>query len=538
MAPLRELTRRQMLAALAAAPLACTLPRARRLPEGRLVGASFARGHRLRDGVAPTLPADATRTRVRVLVVGGGVAGLSAAWRMSRAGFHDFLVLELEDTAGGTARGGVTAGQAHPWGAHYIAAPRREHTALVRLLNEMGVLDGQDAAGDPLVAEPYLVRDPEERLYYRGRWSEGLYLHAGESAADRAQLAAFEAEVARWVGFRDARGRRAFDLPVARCSDAPEVRALDRLSMAEWLDARGFTSPRLRWLVDYACRDDYGAHPAQVSAWAGLFYFCARVRAPGEESAPLVTWPEGNGRLVAHLLEAARERVRTGWTVLDVDPQDDGVNVIASDAAGTLAGFVAERVIFAAPQFVAARVLRPWRQRPPAHVAAFPYGSWMVANLAVRARPAGRGFPLAWDNVLHDGAGLGYVVASHQEGRDHGPTVLTYYLPLESRRQLYDGDWEHWARATLADLARAHPDLPELCTRLDVMRWGHAMVRPAPGLIWGGARAAAQAPVCGVHFAHTELSGVALFEEALDQGVRAAEEVLPACGLAVGSWRA
>ena len=45
------------------------------------------------------------------------------------------------------------------------------------------------------------------------------------------------------------------------------------------------------------------------------------------------------------------------------------------------------------------------------------------------------------------------------------------------------------------------------------MRWGHGMVRPTPGTIWGGARALAAAPVGAVHFAHTDLSGIALFEE-------------------------
>jgi hypothetical protein len=65
-----------------------------------------------------------------------------------------------------------------------------------------------------------------------------------------------------------------------------------------------------------------------------------------------------------------------------------------------------------------------------------------------------------------------------------------------------------------------------LTRRLDVMRWGHAMIRPRPGFVWGGARRAAQEPYRGVHFAHTDLSGIALFEEAFDHGLRAAEEIL------------
>ena len=45
----------------------------------------------------------------------------------------------------------------------------------------------------------------------------------------------------------------------------------DSLSMAAWLDREGFDSRWLRWMVDYACRDDYGAVSDDVSAWAGVF---------------------------------------------------------------------------------------------------------------------------------------------------------------------------------------------------------------------------------------------------------------------------
>jgi len=70
---------------------------------------------------------------------------------------------------------------------------------------------------------------------------------------------------------------------------------------------------------------------------------------------------------------------------------------------------------------------------------------------------------------------------------------------------------------------------------LDVMRWGHAMVRPRPGFVWGGARRSAARPYRGIHFGNSDLSGVGLFEEAFYHGVRAAEEVLAARGLPVAT---
>lgn len=519
-----DFSRRDLLAAFLGVPFAAVACRARtpRLPPGNLVGASHEVGHRLRGGA---LPQPSRWESHDVAIVGGGVAGLAAAWRLAGAGLRDVVLFELEPAVGGTSR---SAG-AYPWGAHYVIAPSPADRVLARLLREMGVMEGEG------VAEQFLCRDPEERLFYRGRWYEGLYLQAGASHEDIRQLRAFEAEIAKWAAWRDGRGRRAFDLPLAHCSDDAEVTALDRISMARWLDARGLTSPRLRWFVEYACRDDYGSPLEDTSAWAAIFYFAAR------EQRPTVTWPDGNGRIVAHLARFAPSS-RSGWLVADVSPNDAGADVIAVRGEEAV-GVHAKRVIFAGPQFVAARVLRPWRESPPRHVREFTYGSWMVANLALRDRPASPGFPLAWDNVLYDSPSLGYVVATHQQGIDRGPTVLTYYYaltesdPRAGRERLLSAGRDEWAEVALADLSRAHPDIRALATQIDVMRWGHAMIRPGPGFVWSAARRNASQPFRAIHFANTDLSGVALCEEALDHGVRAAEEVLAELAPGAQSWR-
>ena len=77
--------------------------------------------------------------------------------------------------------------------------------------------------------------------------------------------------------------------------------------MAEWLDRQQLTSRRLRWLVNYDCRDDYGATLEDTSAWAALFYCSSRKRKPHAESQPYMTWPEGNGFVVKHLYRAAKD---------------------------------------------------------------------------------------------------------------------------------------------------------------------------------------------------------------------------------------
>lgn len=533
-------TRREVLAAflgLPAALAACNSREARPpLPPGDIVGASDVIGHRIRDGLTIT-PSQDHWEHTSVVIVGGGIAGLSAAWQLHKDGLEDFVLLELEDAPGGTARSGTSPLISYPWGAHYLPAPMKENGALVSLLDEIGVLEGRDSEDEPVVAEQFLCRDPEERVFYRGRWYEGLYLHAGAGAEDLKQFEAFNAEVSRLVGWRDALGRRAFAIPIATGTDDAEITALDKITMGEWLERRGWRSERLRWLIDYGCRDDYGLTIDQASAWAGLFYFCSRVTKPGAEARPLMTWSEGNGRLVSHLYGKVKSKVRLGLAAAEIIPIDTngrfGADVIAVDhSAGSATGFHCDQVIFAAPHFLTKYLIRPYRENPPAHVAEFQYGAWMVANLFLKDRPKDRGFPLAWDNVLYESPGLGYVVATHQRGLDRGPTVFTYYYPLcdadprAARSRLLSAGRDEWADIALTDLSRAHPEIRTLTERLDVMRWGHAMIRPRPGFVWSEARRAASKTYRGIHFAHTDLSGVPLFEEAFYHGTRAADEVL------------
>ena len=558
---MNPLSRRELLstflgvpAAMAAMTSGCS--NSSQFPEGGFVGPSFKIGHKLRDGFRPRPAANGWKT-VGTVIVGGGIAGLAAAWRLRAKGQHDFVLLELEEEPGGTSRSGKTAlsGTAkpsqqatrstsaamcgYPWGAHYVPAPMSHNTDFIELLGEMNVLaeDPIDAKGEPVIAEQFLCRDPEERVFADGRWHEGLYLMEGASDDDLAQLKAFEREIDRWADWRDSAGRRAFALPIAMGSDDAEVTALDEISMSEWLVRHQFTSERLKWVVDYACRDDYGGTAKQTSAWAGVFYFASRRRKAGAESQPLIAWPEGNGRIVNHLLAGVQEQVQLGMAVTEVTRTDSaethGVEVVAVDRGEHVHGWRAERVIFAAPQFLAPVLIRDFPAERTRAARAFEYGSWMVSNLWLKDRPQeDNGFPLAWDNVIHDSRSLGYVVATHQRGVDFGSSIWTHYYPLcddsvkNIRNRMLTLDWSDWVEVVLTDIETAHPDFRSLVERVDVMRWGHAMVRPRPGFVWSRDRRSAANPLGRIHFAHTDLSGVALFEEAFSHGVRAADEVI------------
>lgn len=546
------------------------LSEALRHVQGGIVGPSDQRGHLLRDG-AYRDKGPSSKETTGVVILGGGIAGLSAAWALERAGYHDYVVLELEDEAGGTSRYGQTAVSPHPWGAHYLPVPPAEARAARAFLEEIGAIEYYDAAGRPRIAEQHLCRAPQERIFYKGRWYEGLYLHAGASAEDRRQHQVFHDEVGRWVRARGAGGRRVFTLPRQAADPRGEgASELDAVSMKEWLDRRGLTSWRLRWWVDYACRDDFGLRAEQTSAWAALHYYCARLAHPDDDPAEVMTWPEGNGYLVKQLLQRVGHRVRTGCVALDVrrlpGAGPEKVQAVYLDTRGgeskrepVLRAIEGRQLIFALPTFLRRHLLADQRgSTPPEHLARFSYAPWMVANLTLRRSPpapvavrrsrtqgegglGAPGFPLCWDNVLVESQSLGYVVATHQ--REPAPpadgvprTVWTYYYPLcgadprAERTRLYQAPWTEWRDAVVTDLLRAEPELIEHLERVDVFRWGHGMVRPVPQLLTSPLLDQAAAPAPPLHFAHSDLSGMALFEEAQQNGVRAAASVLRELG--------
>ena len=395
------MNRRELLASFLGMPFVlssgCSLMTPRLPAEGEFVGTSHAAGHRLRDGYRPE-PAEDAWSTTDVVIVGGGVAGLSAARKLKQTGV-DFVLLELEPEVGGTAVSGESPVVAYPWAAHYLPVPLRHNTELIELLDEMNLLEGRGDDGSPVVAEQFLCRDPQERLFIDGQWQEGLFPWDQASDADISQLEAFQQEVNRWVAWRDSDGRRAFTIPVAECSTDVEVMALDRQSMLQWLTAHGWNSARLKWYIDYACRDDYGLRIDQTSAWAGLFYFAARVSKPGEESQSFITWPEGNGRLVAHLRDFVADHVLTGQAVSQIlPPEVDSVNeealthVIAfrtgpGGAPAEVRGWKAQRVIFAAPPFLTSHVVSGYRESGPASIKEFEFGSWSPTCTSMAVLP-------------------------------------------------------------------------------------------------------------------------------------------------------
>ncbi len=172
---------------------------------------------------------------------------------------------------------------------------------------------------------------------------------------------------------------------------------------------------------------------------------------------------------------------------------------------------------------------------PPLHD--FEYSPWLTANLTLERYPDNYGADPTWDNVVMDSPTLGYVDTTHQSLRTHlDRTVWTFYWaladgpPSQQRQRLLSTDWNYWKEAILHDLERIHPDIRKCVSRVDVMRFGHAMARPKPGAVFSTERRNLAKLEGRILFANSDLSGFSIFEEAQYRGVRAAERLLTEVG--------
>lgn len=516
-----------------------------RLPPVNIRYAGLPGGHLLRDGrLNQTIN---SRHRCQTLILGSGAAGLGAAWSLARHGHRDVLLADGFERNGNNAAfhtrlHGETL--AAPTGAHYLAQPSAESGHVRLLLRDLGILLDETADGRTHYRETDLVHAPDERVFYQGRWIDGLLpVHDQDSRR-------FFALVEQLRHARGSDGLKLFAIPIALSSQEPRWRQLDGYSFAQWLAAEGYRSPHLLHYLDYCCRDDYGQGLAAVSAFAGLHYFCAR----GNEQAAVLTWADG----LNHLSEGMRRLA--GMQHLDAPPsgeqwrfdrpaslaaaawsvreQDDGVEVLLHHfPSGRNLAVHAGRMICAMPLHVAARIVNT----PAAYGFRLPEtlpanAPWLVANFVLQRFPdEAAGSELAWDNIVHGSQGLGYVAAGHQQIRVAKPpaTVFTAYAalnhdtPANVRRQLLHADRDELLPLAAQDLLAVYGrDFWPQVAAVDITVRGHGMAVPQAGYLDNPVLHALRRHRSRLLFAHSDLSGYSVFEEALWWGVEAARQIM------------
>lgn len=491
-------------------------------------------GHKLRDKnyTNPPQPnADEIKIDTPVIIVGGGIAGLSAARMLANKGIP-YILLELGNECGGNSISGENKTSAYPWGAHYLPIPNLNQPELINFLEEINIIQGYDENKKPIYDEFALCSDPEERLFINKYWQEGIIPDFGLTQKDQEDFKRFLSLINNYKLAIGSDQKEAFCIPISYSSRDEEYLKLDKITFSDFLKTHQLDSKYLHWYLNYCCNDDFGTSLEKTSAWAGIHYFAARKGiAANAQAEDVLTWPQGNAFLVKGLKQKIENNIITQSLVTHVAELNPGVIwVRLYDAKKEQTrDLFCKQVIMATPQYINKKIVGDY----PKIEAQFEYNPWLVANLTTRPLSTNKGIEICWDNVIYNSPSLGYINACHQSlNSKHSQYVLTYYLPLckssgkEERKKAFEKTNEEWSELILTDLAKAHPDIRENLIEMTIKIWGHAMVSPMPGVIWNVEKDKLKAHSKNIHYAHTDLSGISIFEEAFYQGIEAAKRVI------------
>ena len=489
----------------------------------KVTGTNHVLGHQL---WAKNFPKPTEEIKTKYLIVGGGISGLSAARHFKNHGEDDFLMVELENHLGGNSSNGENKFSKFPLGAHYLPIPNREDTEIIEFLRECKMYLGDDENGLPILDDYQLTFPKEERFFFKNSWQNDLVPLKGTREETKKEIEIFFKMMDEFRTKKDALGKYWFDIPLNKSSD--DGKNLDELTFADWLSKNNFKSEELLWLLDYSCKDDYGLGIQYVSAWAGIHYFAGRKNNwANNRTDQVFTWPEGNARLAKHLEKFTEDKKLTNHLVFSVE-NNEKVEVLAFDNSKKISKkIIAEKVLFATPQFVNQHLLKDRNFKN------FQYVPWLLATLTLKNEFGGEE-ELAWDNVIYGAEGVGYIYDQHQNlNQNLGEKVITYYRSFsekdlkKARRKLFNLKENELKKLVLDELKIAHPLIEDYLLEIQFHKLGHAMISPVPNQIFGKEAENARKNINGkIFFAHTDLSGISIFEEAFHQGTNAAKQML------------
>ena len=466
----------------------------------------------------------------KISILGAGIAGLSCGYFLSKQQSKSFSIYDLGTNSGGNSDYFESDLSRASWGAHYLPVPSAENIPLIQFLKDHKIIVGENQ-GLPIYDEEYLCHDPQERLLIRGGWQNSLLPDYGLSGVEKDELKRFHDFTKKLKRAKGSDGQWVFDIPVEHSSRDEEYLVLDQESFYDFLIKNNFKSEALHWLCNYSCLDDFGTNHRKTSAWAGLHYFCSRrpdISGADEES--ILVWPEGNGFLKDKLEKSLAQPVKTQHLIRKITKQNNTFRVYIDSLMDNKKFYLeTEQIVYALPRYtypyVADQDVKNYDQ--------LKYNPWLVAHIKVKKSVLEKMHPLAWDTVRFLEKGLGYVNNNHQGTNPNQDEVLitSYYAfsddsPKQEREKLRQMDSSQIRNFVLGELEKIHLGISTVITSIDYKILGHAMISPQVNFIWQQRANLLPRIKDGIIFAHSDMSGMSLFEEAFYQGHQAFETLL------------
>jgi monoamine oxidase len=275
------------------------------------------------------LPAANAATAPRIVVVGAGLAGLSAAYQLKKAGYTA-QVHEASSRVGGrcwSIRGAFADGQIAEHGGELID---QGHNAVRNLAQELGL-----TLDNLLAAE---ANGTEERYLFDGQ----VYTHAQAGTDLKAIWPQLHSDAS------------AASYPTLYNSSTPRGRELDNMSIADWIAAYvpGGAGSKLGQLLDVAYNIEYGAE-TNVQSALNMIYLLA-YQGPGNlrlfgKSNEKYHVRGGNDQIASGMAAQLAGQITLGSELVAVKDNLDGTWTLSLKQGSKTKTIVADRVVLALP---------------------------------------------------------------------------------------------------------------------------------------------------------------------------------------------
>ena len=463
------------------------------------------------------------------VIIGGGMSGLVAAWKLRELGVKDILVLEKDDVLGGLCRsdtiGGIVAAKA----SAYPSFPFNED--MIALYSDLGFI--RVRRGKVTVKKEYVLQPPYDQLFSRGKWVSDPFDDAGiaelpVSQKCRDDLAALTAKLEELWAWEDAGGNAAFDCPPDDASRNRAMRGLDDMTLGEYARSQGWGLEMVR-LFDPLLRSAYGVGHDRISAWAALDILSDELL-PADPGEDWLGFPGGNAYFAESLVRKLDARQLLPKTIVSQIRQPNDEVQITCVRQGKAETLRARTAIFAAPQFMTPYLLPDLPADRQKAAKTFEYTPYVVANVAVSQTPPGLAYSnqLLGDFVMSDFIVADWTDARRAAVRADQPAQRAHGVLSADRGRSAAAVGRFPGRLAGQDSVRVrqvHPGPEQDRDGLLPVPLGPCVRRADQGAVFSPARQLVKRPIGRIFFAGADVEGIPTIDHAMASGFRTAEEV-------------
>jgi hypothetical protein len=428
-----------------------------------------------------------TRENIPLVVIGGGVSGLSSAYFLRN---QRPVILEQAMQFGGNTRGEQIGNTAYAIGSAYLVKPS-EGSDVERLLKELNLFNKARAE-----------TSETSTVFMNGKFQRPFWAGATDPKAAPEFQRVFNA-------FKTILEKQYPNVPYTPDTGlSPELfKAWDQMSFSQWLKQNlGNIHPHVEEYLQLYAWSSFCGSLEELSAAQMLNFITS-------ETDSVLALPGGNAAITEAMFvklqkELPPNSLRAGSFVIDISPNAEGVQILYEDSSRQLRCIQAKSCVFAAPKFVAAKVISGLPEIQAHAISKITYRGYIVANVLLNKKIQSPTYelydlkgrvpetPRAMSPSDRPFTDICFGSWAAEPETDRGVITVYKALPYDGARQFLFNP-----RAHEKNKRQIETQIPEVLRAMNLSesdvagirmtRWGHALPLASVGALTNGLAATA-----------------------------------------------